>query len=59
LAADEVKNLCVTHNDSLFLNSAAKVLQKLHIRKYLSKKNEVNRILFYIEGTIMTLGACT
>ena len=23
------------------------------------QKNEVNRILFYIEGTIMDLGACT
>ena len=41
------------------LKFSANVQQKLHIRKFLSTKNETNRILFYTEGSIMHLGACT
>ena len=39
--------------------SACKITTKTAHTQIFEQKNEVNRILFYIEGTIMTLGART
>ena len=46
-------HFCHTHN------SACKGTTKTAHTQIFEQKNEVNRILFYIEGTIMTLGART
>ena len=41
------------------IHSARKDTTKTAHTQIFEQKNEVNRILFYIEGTIMDLGACT